>query len=549
MTLKTKSNPEATSVHSLVVGEADTVASVKDRFTNLQMVPFPDQDLYLSGEVLPDGAKLCDCGLKDGSTLDLMVQATEASLVLQLTNLLQARDLSSDELGLLYCYKHGVSINQALKMLGFNGNFQDFLKEQKAFLFENSRVTLVREDTSLKPFSVADEVARILKSSNTGSMDIKELSAKFAQKFNVSISSIAGIRPVEFLAKYPDVFVISGRGVVSLKSMMSDKPKHKREVEHQGDACAGLQKEAPCLGITTDVALGSLDESGSPDNQQYLDLHTRISGRSFNSKVVQTLKDIVDALSDALFLNVNHVVTGGSVGKGTAIIGVADAQVVFFLKGLPKNGHDKWLPPLLKAVTGVLTENFCKDHGIEGTSSSEDSVQMQVKDLVSVDLHFSPVFKDYAKTIQTLGEQGPDARKFYTASLAKERVQFIARQPGSVKVTMRLMKWWRDQQDWSSRLVRPTDEILELVTVYSAVQTKPVDQRVAIGNVMSLLSGFNKIRIVWSNFYSKDDVWAPLLRQRPLLMDPTNPFVNVADPQAFDARELMELAGTTRFFW
>merc|ERR1719188_2905059 len=166
-----------------------------------------------------------------------------------------------------------------------------------------------------------------------------------------------------------------------------------------------------------------------------------------------------------------------------------------------------------------------------------------------VDLRFSPVFQSYAKAVQALGEQGPDARRFYAPTLVEERVQFISRQPGHVKVTIRLLKWWRDQQEWSSKLVRPSDELLELIAVYSAVQTKPSDQRMAVANVMSLVSRFDELRIVWSNYYSKGDVWAPLLRQRPLLMDPVNPFVNIADPQAFDAKELMTVAKTTHFFW
>ena len=38
----------------------------------------------------------------------------------QLTELLKSRDLTCDELGLLYCYKHGVSTNQALKTIGID---------------------------------------------------------------------------------------------------------------------------------------------------------------------------------------------------------------------------------------------------------------------------------------------------------------------------------------------------------------------------------------------------------------------------------------------
>jgi hypothetical protein len=231
------------------------------------------------------------------------------------------------------------------------------------------------------------------------------------------------------------------------------------------------------------------------------------------------------------------------------VTGVSDAEIVFFLNGLPTTGHDKWLPPLLRATAGVLTEQLTSEQGVDGVTVTDDSLSMKVKGIITVDIRFSPVFESFAKVIQSIGSQGPEVRRFYSPSLVQERTQFIAKQPGHVKVTIRLLKWWRDQQTWSNKLVRPSDDTLELLTVYSAVQTRPTDQRIAVANVMLLLSQFNDLQIVWSNYYSKEDVWAPLLRQRPLLMDPTNPFINIADPQLFDAREMMSLAKTTRFFW
>ena len=45
------------------------------------------------------------------------------------------------------------------------------------------------------------------------------------------------------------------------------------------------------------------------------------------------------------------------------------------------------------------------------------------------------------------------------------------------------------------------------------------------------------MRVCWccvafrSNYYDPSDVWSPLMLQKPLLMDPVNPFSNVADPQ------------------
>merc|ERR1719337_85914 len=122
-------------------------------------------------------------------------------------------------------------------------------------------------------------------------------------------------------------------------------------------------------------------------------------------------------------------------------------------------------------------------------------------------------------------------------------------QYGHVKVTMRLMKWWRDQQAWSCPLTTPSDYVLELVVIYAAQQCGKVAQAQMIANCMSLLARFDQLRVVWSNYYDPSDVWSPLMLQKPLLMDPVNPFTNVADPQDFDARELMAFASSTHFFW
>merc|ERR1719420_1960759 len=117
----------------------------------------------LNGAVLEKQKTLADYGVQESMSFDFVIQASEASLVGQLAELLQARDLTCDELGLLYCYKHGVSINQALKTVGHSEKFHDFIKTRKEFAVDNGRVTLIRSDTSLKPFSVADQLSALLK--------------------------------------------------------------------------------------------------------------------------------------------------------------------------------------------------------------------------------------------------------------------------------------------------------------------------------------------------------------------------------------------------
>jgi len=529
--LDVASKDQATAF-DLTVSAQDTVLSAKERIAAAQLIAFPEQDLVLDGEVLEDSRQLSECGVKDGMSLDFVVRASQASLAKQLVELLQARDLSSDELGLLYCYKHGVSINQALKTVGHHGKFQDFLKAQKSMLVANGLVTLAREDAALKPFSTTEEVTKILEAAG-GSLDLAAVCSKFVQKFNASLASVAGVKPAEFLKK--EGFVVTDRNLVSLKSAVPVRPP----------GLAGAKPAAPAAPV-----LATEEASEEVDSQQYLELHTKISGRSFNSKVTQALNEIVEVVRQRLFLNVEQVVKGGSVGKGTAISGSAFAEAVLFLAAMPAATMEKWLPPLQKAAAAVLREHMeGGQHGIGDVRIVGDAVRLTCKGLVTVDLRFSPAFASHGEAVEAMRSQGPDARRLLAAAFAKEKAQFIAKQPGQVKVTMRLLKWWRDQQQWSSELTRPSDDVLELVAVYSAVQTKPADQRVAIANAMSLLAKFGELRIVWSNYYAKEDIWTPLLHQRPLLMDPTNPFANVADPHAFDPQELMAKAQTTHFFW
>jgi hypothetical protein len=287
----------------------------------------------------------------------------------------------------------------------------------------------------------------------------------------------------------------------------------------------------------------------TPSNCPYLELHTKISGRAFSSKAMQALNEITTTVSERLFLNIAHIARGGSVGRGTVIGGSTDAEVVFLLKDMPVAGQLRWLPALHKAVVGVLNEHLGASHGVENVRATPDSVKLNVRGVVAVDLKFVPVFDSFADTLKFMAQEGPETRRRLGCALMKERTHFISKQPGQVKVTMRLLKWWRDQQQWSSAVSRPSDDLIELLTVFSAQQSKPQDQQTAVANVLALMKRFDEMNITWTNFYKKSEIWEPLINQRPLVMDPVNPYLNLADPQSFDPRDLMTFASQTRFFW
>lgn len=72
----------------------------------------------------------------------------EAKVSEQLSGLLQSKAMTVEELQLLYSYKYGFSIDNALQFAGFNGKTQEFLDEQKCFSIQEGLIW-VKHDTVL----------------------------------------------------------------------------------------------------------------------------------------------------------------------------------------------------------------------------------------------------------------------------------------------------------------------------------------------------------------------------------------------------------------
>lgn len=117
----------------LDVGAADTVQTLKEKVSEIEMIPFSDKDVVLDGAVLEDGLRLLDCGINSESRVELLARATEQGLTGQLAKLLEGRGqrvLSPDELSLLFCCTYGAPVARALKLLGLKESFRSFLKRQ-----------------------------------------------------------------------------------------------------------------------------------------------------------------------------------------------------------------------------------------------------------------------------------------------------------------------------------------------------------------------------------------------------------------------------------
>jgi hypothetical protein len=222
--LKTGEKNAATKFEVQVAGQ-DTVKTVCEKVAAAQLIAFPEHKMVFKGETMEGSKTMADSGIEAGSSVEYVVMANEDSIVKQLKDLLKSRDLTADELGLLYCYKHGVSINQALKTIGQDTKLADFLKDRKEFVMEKGKISMVRDDTSLKPLSVADQLEQILRENNGQPMEVTALCSKFIQKFHVSVANVVQMRPLDFIMQEKAKFALVGSMVTLKENEAKEKAK------------------------------------------------------------------------------------------------------------------------------------------------------------------------------------------------------------------------------------------------------------------------------------------------------------------------------------
>lgn len=99
---------------------------------NAGIVAFPDRELLLGGTALSVREVLSECGIEDGDVLELQFQASEQMVSKQLHDLLGTKQMTREELSMMYSYQHGMSLQDAFNVLGYS-------KEQSSAFFDDHK--------------------------------------------------------------------------------------------------------------------------------------------------------------------------------------------------------------------------------------------------------------------------------------------------------------------------------------------------------------------------------------------------------------------------
>merc|ERR1719331_1516400 len=148
-------------------------------------------------------------------------------------------------------------------------------------------------------------------------MEVTALCSKFIQKFHVSVANVVQMRPLDFIMREKTKFALVGNNMVTLKEF-----EKQEKAKAEGSALRMARSRSPQASRPTPTpAPWSKQEApkrrspspprARPATQQieqnedlYQELHTKISSRSFNSRVAQALSSIKEIVEQHCFLNV-----------------------------------------------------------------------------------------------------------------------------------------------------------------------------------------------------------------------------------------------------
>ena len=215
-----------------------------------------------------------------------------------------------------------------------------------------------------------------------------------------------------------------------------------RRLTIRRDSKDKIQVRPEDFGLTSFDAVNDIKEfvpQGSfplvPENEQgekmYLDLHVKVSSRSFNSRVAQGMNTAVELIRDSLPFDIEGVARGGSVGNSTAVASSPSATATYFVHNLPHCGFDEWQSKICKAAGRVLDHMFNEEHWTQ-LKIRNDHVSMVLKGCdLTLKIYFAPYFETYLESLMCLSTQHPSMRPYFQSIFAKESSNFIARQNGS----------------------------------------------------------------------------------------------------------------------
>lgn len=432
---------------------------------------------------------------------------------------------------------------------------------------------------------VINEFKRLILQDGAESVYISSLCGRFLQRFKKPVTHIINSRPADFLRKYPEIFNLVGGGNVTLTRQAIEKAiadaarggfalgDYELGGEYPADdfeeeVVEVVQGDVVSVAECTEADDSFDDEPFSEEECEKLLRFIAPPGHAEGLKA--RAMDLCSLLRDRSFLTIEDAVLGGAAGKTLAVKGgIEDTEIILLVDRLPGSDHEKWLPHILETLMAVLEmglgsrgRNYRTCGGpkaellLEGEKGIPDSPTLLVAITIAQAMGPREVL------FQQLREcKDQVLLQFLAPALARDAVELVARQPPNVIAAMKLLRWWLAQQTWRPKC-QPPCYLLELLVMNAALtqlppaqqtpmQTRHIDSSRPVSELLdAALDACERLRqlnLQWEftgmALFGPSEVDPELLEQAPVILDPANPCINVANPSNFDCSELVARAG------
>jgi hypothetical protein len=456
-------------------------------------------------------------------------------------------------------------------------------------------VAKAMEDARLPPpevvteETVVEEFVRLLEQQDgDGAMYISALCGRFMQRFKQPVTKYITGKPADLVKRHLDIFVLVGSGYVGLRKVLGDNPSVETPGSKQESAgsAAGAQSDPrvaegakpppleaaertqrPGAGSAKSGSSGAYpwlaersqpaqsakrDDEGLQDSAQVVNGdHSELDPTAAANAL---MKQLVDVLRQSSFLKVSSVEIGGALGQGLTVgrapvqAWSCNADVVVFVEKLPATTQKLWLPHLMQTLHVALqaSEAIAPHLGLNCVKDDHIVLDYAAPVKVQVRVFVAPSLTEF-ELREAIRITPPPDRHFFLPAFVRERNDLFEAQPDHVKIAISEVLCWAKQQTWSSAFRTPSDYLLSLIVLHAALLLPEMRPDEIVSQSMELFRQFDSLKVLWSDDtqirrYDLKDIWRPLLYQAPLVIDPVNPYFNVADQTSFDAKDLVGLA-------
>ncbi|WAR27461.1 OAS2-like protein, partial [Mya arenaria] len=250
--------------------------------------------------------------------------------------------------------------------------------------------------------------------------------------------------------------------------------------------------------------------------------------KKFLSKTRRAVDKLVKLIQHNLptELTAARVFKGGSLGKGTAVKGKSDIDLIVMMSNISEvSDLTSKMPKILQEMETSL-QTFA---GVSVVGNSKHSVQITFNGL-SVDILPTLNVKN-KRSLKRLYRNMTDphslhTKEFYSATLCQLQTALVGAVPTKVKSLILLIKYWNKEKVKPVVLSRtPTSYVYEIIILdrwVKADKPKLFDMRRAAHDVLTALVHHKDLQVLTAGLakYSKDTAQ---IRHDTYIMDPCNP--------------------------